>query len=415
MDLNAEAGDGPKIVASPRPLLVRCLLRDQRAHVEPVERQLGDAAEFVYDEAWDPETVARERVDLILCVNDYPYDVARCLDAARAEGIPSLVLQDGILEWRCQYANPLFGAGGGAPQHQPVLADKIACIGPSSARHMASWGNGTRIEVTGMPKLDAIAGTSHSAPRRPGRRLLVMTAKKPWYDEAQRAVIDRSLVDLRSFLESRPDIEVVWRVTRGLSEKLGVSNRLKDLETAELSTVLAEVDAVVTTPSTAILEAMLVGRPVAVLDYHNSPRFVQTAWTISSPHHLGEVLPELLDPPESKMLFQRACLSDNLWCEGAAAPRVARLIEEMARRGAECRERGDSLRLPANMLRFPEAFGGGALPPLQSLYPGVPVFSTSDPESLQVRLARLEKDLQSLRRGDLATRVGRGLRRLVSK
>jgi hypothetical protein len=242
-----------------------------------------------------------------------------------------------------------------------------------------------------------------------------MTAKKPWYDEAQRAVIDRSLVDLRSFLESRPAIEVVWRVTRGLSEKLGVSNRLKELETAELSTVLAEVDAVITTPSTAILESMLVGRPVAVLDYHNSPRFVQTAWTVSAPDHLSEVIQELLEPPESKMLFQRACLHDNLRCDGPAAPRVTRLIEEMARWAGERRRRGESLPLPPNMLRFPETDDEGVLPPLRSLYPGVPVFSASDPESLRVRLARLEKDLEKLRREDLATRIGRGVRRLVSK
>ena len=154
MGLTPETHVAPENVGSTRPLLVWCLLRDQRAHVDPVERHFGDVAEFVYDEAWEAEAMRQRRPDLVLCVNDYPYDVARCLDAARKEGIPSLVLQDGILEWRCQYANPLFGAGGGAPQHQPVLADKIACIGPSSARHMASWGNAARVEVTGMPKLD---------------------------------------------------------------------------------------------------------------------------------------------------------------------------------------------------------------------------------------------------------------------
>ncbi|MDB6023621.1 MAG: hypothetical protein JWQ04_3478, partial [Pedosphaera sp.] len=103
---------------------VWCLLRDQFAHVRPIEAAFGGRAEFVIDETWDPASLVNSAPDLVLCVNDYFYDVASCLDAARQARIPSLVLQDGILEWRCQYENPLFGAGGGAPQHQPVLADK---------------------------------------------------------------------------------------------------------------------------------------------------------------------------------------------------------------------------------------------------------------------------------------------------
>ncbi|MDA1315296.1 MAG: hypothetical protein O2968_18350 [Acidobacteria bacterium] len=135
-------------------LRVWCLLRDQFAHISPIEESFSGDAEFVYDSTWDPRRMLSASPDLVLCVNDVHYGVSRCLDAARMTGIPSVVLQDGVLEWRCQYENPQLGAGGGAPQHQPVLADKIACIGPSSARHIASWGNASKVEVTGMPRLD---------------------------------------------------------------------------------------------------------------------------------------------------------------------------------------------------------------------------------------------------------------------
>jgi hypothetical protein len=412
MGLSPEAKDRPVPAGSDRPLLVWCLLRDQRAHVEPVERYLGAAARFVYDATWDPGAMLHRSPDLVLCVNDYHYDVARCLDAARESGIPSLVLQDGILEWRCQYENPLFGAGGGAPQHQPVLADKIACLGASSARHIASWGNGGKVEVTGMPRLDALAELQVPSPRRPGQRLLVMTAKKPWYDEAQRAVIEGALADLKRFLESRPEIQVVWRVTRGLSEALGVENRLRELATLELSGVLAEVDAVITTPSTAILEAMLTGRPVAALDYFNVPRFVPTAWTISSGSHLPGVVAELLKPPASKMLFQSECLRDSLRCDGPAASRVGDLIVAMAQIGRGCRGQRKPLQFGANLAALPEP-GNGSLPALSELYPGQATFQEADLAALRARLIRLEKDYARLRGGSLAARIGRGLRRIV--
>ena len=115
-----------------KPLSVWCLVRDQFAHVKPVEQFLGGRADFKYDSSWSPSQMLDAGPDVVICVNDVHYDVCRCLDAARRGGIPSIVLQDGILEWRCQYENPRLGAGGGAPQHQPVLADRIACIGPTS-------------------------------------------------------------------------------------------------------------------------------------------------------------------------------------------------------------------------------------------------------------------------------------------
>lgn len=112
-----------------KPILVRCLLRDQHGHVRPVEEWLGDQAVFIYDEASVPEKINIENTDIIICVNEHSYEIAQCIESARSLGIPSLLLQDGILEWRCQYTNLNFAAGGGVAQHQPVFSDKIACIG----------------------------------------------------------------------------------------------------------------------------------------------------------------------------------------------------------------------------------------------------------------------------------------------
>ena len=265
-----------------------------------------------------------------------------------------------------------------------------------------------------MPRLDSLAQMRLSARCEPGTRLLVMTAKKPGYDDAQRVVIERSLSDLKSFLETLPEVEVVWRVTRGLADSLGVQNRLKELETLELSGVLAEVDAVVTTPSTALLESMLALRPVAALDYFNAPRFVGTAWTISANTHIAIVIPELLQPPAAKMLFQAECLRDSLLCEGSSASRVHRLIEVMARLGRECRSENIPLRMGANLLESAESFGPGMLPVLSELYPGQAGFQERDTEALRSRLLRLEKDYARLRRDSLLARIGRRVRRIVS-
>jgi hypothetical protein len=375
-----------------------CLLRDQYAHVKPVEETFGGGAEFVYDSEWDADKLVEARPDVVVCVNDHTYEVAQCLLAARRAGIPSLVVQDGILEWRCQYENPRFGAGGAAPQHQPVMADKIACLGAQSARQIAAWGNQAKVEVTGMPRLDKMLAKGPQPCKQPGEKLLVMTAKKPWFTDEQREVTLRSLRDLKETLESQPQIEVVWRLTKDVSDILGVENRLSELSTGELSEVLYEVDGVVTTVSTTILESVLAGRPVAALDYHNVPRFVPTAWTISCAEQIEAVVGEILNPPANKLSFQRDCLADVLRCDGPAAGHVAELMEKMAEIASQQREQGLMLKLPADLL----GVTGSSLPEapasLEALYPGQEIFSEDDPVVLQSMLARANAEVTNLQR-----------------
>jgi hypothetical protein len=312
-----------------RPWRIWCLLKDQFAHVKPVEETLAGRAAFHYDAEWNPGTLTAERPDLVLCINEYHYDVVRCLDAARAAGIPSLTLQDGILEWRCQYDNPLFGD---APQHQPVLADKIACLGAQSARQIAAWGNPGKAEATGMPRLDHLLQRPLMPVRQPGTHVLVMTAKNPGFTDAQREITLTSLRDLKGYLDTRSDLQVQWRVSKSVAEALGVANQMHEVASVELAGQVEQADAVITTISTAMLEAMVLGRPVAALDYHNVPRFVPTAWTITARAQIAPVVEELLRPPATKFAFQNDCLHDSLRLDGPAAPRVAALIEHMITR-----------------------------------------------------------------------------------
>lgn len=379
-----------------RPLLLWCLLRDQFSHIKPVEKSLDAGAVFIYDAEWNPERMLLAAPDVVLCVNDTPNNVARCLDAARAAKIPSLTLQDGSLEWRCQYENPLLGFGGGPPQHQPVLADKIACIGPSSVRHIASWGNAGKVELTGMPRLDHLAAQNSAPPAKQGRRLLVMTAKKPAFTREQMDVTMRALGDLKTALAAVPDLIVSWRLTKDLDRRLGVRNQLQSTTSDDLADALLQADAVITTPSTAMLEAMQAGRPVACLDYHNTPRFVATAWTISAPHQIGPVIRELLRPPEAKMAFQRCCLEDALRHDGFAATRVAGLIQKMAAMGRRARHSGGALQLPACMVESGNLPAEPVYSSLRNLYPEQEVFRLDDTEALQVRLARAQKENETL-------------------
>ena len=377
------------------PLLIWCLAADQADHIRPVETHFGADANFIYDQVCDPISMAEAHPHLVLCVNDYPYAVARCLETARSSGIPTLVLQDGILEWRCQYENPLFGASGGAPQHQPVLADKIACLGAQSARVIRSWGNVGKTEVTGMPRLDHLAFRTKVPRQNPAKRILVMTAKNPGFTDGQRAITLSSLRDVASELSRNPEMEVRWRTSADISRQLGVTNQLSTFSSGDLASVIEQADLVITTPSTSMLESMFLERPVAALDYHNVPRFVPTAWTISAREHILPVISDMQRAPESKMSYQRFLLRDCLACDGPSAPRVATLIRKMV----EASTKSEASRPETGPAFLGVDLSGEAdvcVPPLGALYPDHSVFQTTDIRILQAKLARAQKHTEHL-------------------
>jgi hypothetical protein len=209
-------------------------------------------------------------------------------------------------------------------------------------------------------------------------------------------------------------VEVVWRLTGGLAQELGVANTCREVGAADLATVLDRVDAAIVTPSTAVLECMLRQMPVALLDYTNRPLYVPAAWVISAPSHRDSVIPQLLDPPPARLLFQDAVLHDALECQTPAVPRAIRLIEEMVRVGRECRRAGRPLELPRRILADPQ--DGHQLPEealsLRALHPTHEVFGDMDRAHLQAELGqtrlclrRVEAENQQLVRRLMRTHV----------
>jgi hypothetical protein len=191
-------------------------------------------------------------------------------------------------------------------------------------------------------------------------------------------------------------------------QPLGIENHLKTIDSNELADIIEQVDAVVTTPSTAMLEAMILKRPVAVLDYHNVPRFVPTAFTISAQEHIPQVITELLHPPMRKIAYQEDTLHECLVCDSSSSSRVAQLIERMISVARES-TKGNRWHLPSNMLHTAPDSSGHRQPSLAALYPSQPLFSENDVTLLQVRLTRLQKKNEELTRVVRSRGIRRGI------
>src|SRR5262249_17603630 len=280
----------------------------------------------------------------------------------------------------------------GMPMFQPVLSHKIACLGRSQARLLESWGNQGRCEVVGAPRLDGFIG------RRPRTRMpgapaivLVATAQTPGFTERQVAAVVAALTDVRRAVAARDpsSVQTRWRVAKVIEAQMELISEECDLPWTPLEDSLAHADAVISTPSTLLLEAMLTGLPTALLDYTNSPQYVPSAWSITRAEHVQEALDGLLYPPPERRLLQDFLLHDSLECCTPAAPRAAELLRRMAELGRQARAEEIPLAFPARMLVETLEWHLAGSHDLKALFPGHAVFAESDTARLQAELGHV--------------------------
>jgi hypothetical protein len=194
-----------------------------------------------------------------------------------------------------------------------------------------------------------------------------------------------------------------------------VHNHLTDTTGRDLASVLETVDAVIATPSTVLLEAMLQGVPVAVLDYHNRPHYVPAAWCITAAAHFDEIVPQLARPSEPLMLYQQSILADALECRTPATPRLVELADTMRRIAHDCLTRGARPAFPRRILADPQ---DGHHLPMQSasiaagLDRCIERQAAATADRLARELAEAQCELAQLKRRTLRARLNRLTRKL---
>lgn len=306
--------------------------------------------------------------------------------------IPVLVVPDGILEFRNIWSRPDAIP---ASSFQPLLAHKVACFGAAQIRTLNAWGNIGKCENVGCPRLDPYIDFPERQKNDGMKRVLVMTANTPAFTPAQEAAVLQSLQDLLAWSrrsEHADEVELIWRITAGWEKQIGLDdNRFDERNQTELAELLQTVDAVITTPSTTLLESMLSGVPVARLDYTNSPAYVPAAWNINAEAQIDLVISGLLNPHRARMLFQQEVLHDELNCNTSASPRMVELIEQMLKVADNCRAAGIPLQFPSRLLNpepdeplpFPPPADYPDLFPENTDFPALPDYAALYSERLQ--------------------------------
>ncbi|MBX3405189.1 MAG: glycosyltransferase [Phycisphaeraceae bacterium] len=271
---------------------------------------------------------------------------------ARARDVPTLLLMDGIVEHRNTFHNP----DAGDAFLRPAPVDVVACAGETDRANLWSWGNFAI--ATGLPRIEA----AFPAPLPLDRRgpLLVATAKRPAFNPAERDRLAAALIALRDAAADSPwRGRILWRLTAGLDDAIGVANT-----PGPLADALRACAAAVLSPSTLLLEAMAAGRPCAILHPHDGPLW-QDAMAVcrdADPRSLRAALTSLADPSDADRARQAAAHArmSAAAVGSTAADRVADALDRLLRGeiGAgpgRRRELQPVARIPAPLPRGPRA------------------------------------------------------------
>jgi ubiquinone/menaquinone biosynthesis C-methylase UbiE len=358
---------------------------------------------------WEPPLDA----GLVMSLETYDEPGVSALRSAVERGVPTLILADGIIEYNNTWQRPQSVPGAIL---QPVIGHKIACIGDSQARILASWGNYGKCEVIGIPRLDRFRGLHRPSGRIDRRlRVLIATAKTPYFTQSQRHAVMNGLQDLRRFFkkDSRsqaPEFEAIWRIAEDLEAGLRLGNSDHRAQQEDIADALLSADALITTPSTLLIEGMLIGIPVCLLDYGNTPHYFKTSWQITAPSHIEPTLRAMQNPSPAENLFQEYALHDLCACETPAIPRLYQLMEKMIECGRQARLERKPLRFPPRIIT--RELSEIALPEnsyeFEKLYPSVEQERTNDLNSLRYEVRHLRKIIAS--RESYLNSLERGLR-----
>ena len=363
-------------------------------HIAPVEKDLDvqiiDATEVVK---------VASAGDVALFFSEHFDRFRQAITELKQKKVATIYMIDGILEWRNAWENRTDEVA--CPfAMRPVLSHKVVCIGENQARILNGWGNTGKTEIVGVPRFDRYTQqASERTAKSDGSRfrLLVMTAKTPAFTDDQWSAVRRSIADVKAYADQHSDsVEVIWRLTGGLAEEFDVPNSASDLTGSQLCDQLDKADAVISTPSTAVVESMLAGKPTALLNYYECPSYLNLAWSISHTTQLTSVVAQLIAPTPHKMHFQDQQLQQLLYRESSASQRLMRLVRTMQKIASECVFKGVSLDFEPNLLPLPQ------LSPItfnsQAMFPETMEFAESSLIETQAQLAHARRHADHLDR-----------------
>lgn len=285
--------------------------------------------------------------DLVIVPNDSVFPCNYLCERLKRQGIPFLLIQEGIrFPLPCE-EKVAYGTAGG----------DVACWGEGSADYFASMGAAReQLHVTGNPRYDPIVRIDWKAEAEQLRRSGVLPERYVLF--AANPVNTQGLCSEEAKLDSfrrfvTQALPVLDQAGLTLAVKLHgseredsyreavgeLASRLRFLREGGIHAVLAGSEAVVVWASTVGLEGLLHGANLAVMETPGNGHvfdYVErgAGFPLFAERPLAPQVQAWLAPDEARRKAGAAYVDRHLACRGEAVPRTVELIESLLRRRA---------------------------------------------------------------------------------
>ncbi len=370
------------------------LTPDRDSYFKPLAKYLTYPLIFLRTPDW--QQIKAHNPVTLLFLADWTHHIQQVIEQAQEEGIPTILIMDGFLEWKHQYLNPKWSQGNSVSIYQPVVADKVFCPGISTARILSAWGNEGKCEVTGMARLDPYANKRiELIPKTSNKKkkILILSANTPGYDKNQKDDCIKLFTDLHTFFEKNKSFQPIWRIRKNIGEVLPFT--FINSNEASLAELIQDADAVITQPSTVTYESMIMGKPTAIADYSNCPNFFDAAWRITHSMQIESTVNSLLNTDPVLCFHQEYLLHDALSHIGDSAKISAEIIMEMVQHAQQAKKQGQKVNYPAKIHTQGHQNLAPAFSPPQ-LYPFNPYLRYSHEDELSRKLILAQKRIRDL-------------------
>ena len=268
------------------------------------------------------------KVDALIVSCEYFWVNRLAIAACQRLGVPTCHVLDGILEWRNLFENPRTTvAETGAPLYRPLISDHTFAMGEIQ-RLTLQWLGNDNVHAFGLPRFDALPVKPCRVGPIEGRpKVLIATANTPWFSEEQKNRFCEEFGRLVDLLRPRSDLAIEWRVTEPVAVEFGLKNSTQQPSTVALQSVTA----LITTPSSLVIESMRLGVPTLVFDPYACPILNPSAWQATSASTVLQLLPSLLAPDAERAGLQNTLRDFSTPKETDAAKKIAEFLHHSDR------------------------------------------------------------------------------------
>ena len=240
---------------------------------------------------------------------------------AKKNQIKTVLLSDGIIEWKNCFSNPM-NTKYSLKLYHPILHDMFLCVGQDETQYFNFLGYKT---MQYLP--DRMAPTIPRIGKVDTSFFLITTANTAYYDEIEKENLVQLLKDIILTLDNL-SFKYIYRIfDDSLVEILDIQKE-QNIKDRSYEECLKLVDYVITTPSSISFTTMYHGKPLAHLIYRDSPMFIQSGWNISGSIDIKNTLKDMMTYNQDRMNFQEFQVSKYLADNETVEKEVIEKLEE---------------------------------------------------------------------------------------